>query len=650
MTPRKKHTVFLSRVSSEFKELTDRVRSYDDAYPWLRLIDQEAPGTQPTRNAAPLTVAKIKEWISDSDTVFHYVGLHHGATAKVPITDCRELADLLDASCYKTLESLRLHFRNSLPTDSPDHSPDQWITYTMLEAVLAIGLGKELLIFWLDPKLPNAVTGTNHKPDPIQEIYREWLKRNHIPGRDRLILEFPEDMIVTSTRKLQSLDRAVSLEFRANFAQNYNSVWESVAAMADPDTTQNERANYWSNIRQGKYSCTIDWIGSAVEISDPSQPHALAPEPIFFQVPDSEKSNEHSWLIPIASKLHRLRIDQGVIQSQPWPEIGGHSFRACCLANLDVWVLCESDHQYFLHCLKSNGSSEKFTLHGFQTHGFHPVHLTCDDGSFYLTYQGQMRRISFTSEPNSCNASTPLDSDNQAKIESSSRFVEQLSLPRSFPFRRGFHGQTYDSRIHNDTAWVSWAVVKERQKIHGITINPGGFLDLFKTVDVTFTGPYEATHIKRLQNGIVVWEIYPADDTSPLHLPLFHSRRSDFQWVYRETDHHIFRRSESETQVEQVLSVLPNHQGGFVPSCFIQHSKIQNDNSRFRVWLLPKAISSRFAQCILPFTQHLTPLPKPPIDSMSSLACANFSSNDDPNPWIATMSEWHQTLWNECQE
>lgn len=646
MNPRKKHTVFLSRVSLEFKELTDRLRSYDDAYPWLRLIDQEAPGTQPTKYAAPLTVAKIKEWISDSDTVFHYVGLHHGATAKVPNTECKELADLLDASCYRTLESLRSHFRDAFQTDTPD----QWITYTMLEAVLAIGLGKELLIFWLDPKLPNAVTGTNHNPDPIQESYREWLKRNHIPGRDRLILEFPEDMIVTSTRKLQSLDRAVSLEFRANFAQNYNSVWESVAAMADPDTTQNERENYWSNIRQGRYSCTIDWIGSAVEISDPSQRHALAPEPIYFQVPDSEKSNDHSWLIPIASKLHRLRIDQRGIRSEAWPEIGGHSFRACCLANPDVWVLTEANHQYFLHRLDSDASSEKFTLHGFQTHGFNPVQLTFDDGSFYLTYQGQMRKILFDSNEKSCKASPPLDSDNQAKIESSSRFVEQLSLPRSFPFRRGFHGQTFDSRIHNDTASVSWAVVKERQKIHGITINPGGFLDLFKTVDVTFAGPYEATHIKRLQNGIVVWEIYPADGASLLHLPLFHSKSEEYQWVYRETDQYIFQRSESETQVEQVHSVLPNHQGGFIPSCFIQHAKTQNDNSRFRVWLLPKEISSRFAQRILPFTQHLTPLPNPPIVSMSSLACANFSSNDDPNPWIATMGDWHQTLWNECQE
>jgi hypothetical protein len=646
MHPRKKHTVFLSRVSTEFKELTDRVRLSDDAYPLLRLIDQESPYGIPSSTAAPLTVNKLHDWVSNCDTVFHYVGVQSGAKARVPTSADKPLDELLDASCMPTLDSLRAHFQSVFIGSEPD----SFITYTMLEVILAIGLSKELLIFWLDPKTAIATAPGNPPIDSAQQAYRDWLYQHHLSGRDRVPLDFPEDIIASSARKLQSLDRAVALEYRANFAQNQNPLWEAIALIADPNTNQDEANSHWTEIRDRTASTAIDWIRDAVEVSDPHNPRSVAPDPIYYQVPESEDSNQHNWLVPVRSQLHRIVIDQQTIRNEAWPGIPGHSVRACCVAEQSVWVLCEDQLQYALHRLEPNGQKQTFRLEGFQTHGLHPIQLSYAQGSFYLNYQGTMWQApcdlanrEWTAKP--CNRAS------QSAIGTLSGFVEQLSLPRSFPFHRGFDGQTYDTRS-SDAGDAAWAIVKERHKLFGITLFRGCFLDLFKTVDVTLDGPYEECKVQRTRNGLVAWDIIPADGDAALRVPLFACSAKFGAWKCLGTETRIVQSAQSAQQTERVCQVRPDTPGDFVPNCFTQHSKSDGDGdrSRFRVWLFPRRIDAQIAQQMLPFTQHFTPLPSPPIDSPENLATANAKAFDDLDSWLADWDPWYQKLWRQCQE
>lgn len=640
MDPRKKHTVFLSRVSSEFKEFTDRIRASKIAYPWLRLIDQEAPDGKTEKVAAKITTDKLRDWIRESDTVFHYVGYRSGSVANIPpSSDLAGIEQALDATCNEHLQSLRAHFESTLTTDSVDAH----ITYTMIEAILALGFGKDLFLFWLDEPRPHGTTIQSPAPDPAQNSYREWIYQKHITGRTRISMHFPEDSIVSSHRQLQSLNNAIALEYRANFSLNQTPIWESVEHLADPATSTDDLESLWKSLREKSKSTSIDWIRHTVDVRDDKGSHALAPEPIFRTIPSTEQSLHHEWLIPCRSKLHRLTIDSSELRSEAWPSIPGQSVRAACIADSSIWVLTEtSTRQFFLRQLCDFGSSKDFPLSGFNTHGFHPIQLTYGDGRFWLTYQGQVWQVSIDLLKPIWNA-LPVEQDQQSSRQTSSGFAEQISLPRSFPFRRGFEGHTYDSRSLDQTE-TPWAVVKDRQKLVGITIQPGCFLDLFKTVDIEFDQYFHANLLEFPIIGnppIVHGRLYSADKSQYIDVPLFPCRpECTVSWRHKQSKLQIFETAVStQTIAWGLLQICPQCDGQFEPSCFVARERT-NNQTRLRVWLIPVAANGTLCTVMNPFLNSLEALPKSPLCSLDDV---ERFRNDGIN--AAQWSSWHRSLW-----
>lgn len=603
----KKKIVFLSRVSGEFSELTDAIREEGlRAYPMLQICDQKNPPGGSMETAAELTVSKIHEWISLSSHVFQYVGREAGYSAEVPATEMTQLRQLLDPVSQHILEGLLESFRSEGVEASE-------LTYTQVEAVIAMALKKNPLILLLEPLAD--------RMQPALKAYRDWLMNRYLPGRDRIASGNKHDLVVATHRKLGELNDQTAMEALVRSVAE-EPLWDTVLTWSQPfNTTDRDIERASRDIRHYVHSIAIDWIDARVDCGTcPGPPYlgkGLAREQDGFT---------RNWLIPFDDETGVLSNRSG-----HWDyrilSVRGRSLCASCFHEGSFWVLTRGEKgRYSLRCLGPVHDGIETEVHGFATHNIEPIQLGHSEQGFQLSCAGSHWCLAEPAAPGQPYKALSFP----APVGSLDMVVPQFPKQAAFPFRRYFGGATYESN-HSQP---KWALVNCKGRISHITLRPGLFTDAFRTVDLTVEGLWNAFEVSG-HSGIVSLFIRSNDMDKTEAIPLFPAL-GPVSWKKFASRLPLLTQDFGE----QLYEIRPLHAAQFAPFCFLNRkvTGTPNQETRFQVWLIPARFSRDLMGGLKPFLCDLEPLPVSPI-------CGVLPAGIRPE----FHSPWWQLLWEQCQ-
>lgn len=627
--------VFLSRASAEFHAITAQLCADSSKYDWLRLYDQANPPEAPRTESSALTIEKLLSWISRCDHVFHYVGAVPGSALKVPGNELRDLADCVDARCRRPLESLQE--RLGRPANGARRPLE--VTYTMAEAVIAIGLGKDLVVFWLNER-DVAIRDVSTCDEQGQQAYRDWLYEYYLRGRDRIPLDFREDALAASHRQLQRLNEAAALQqmARSTVALSLqDAIWRASSEQAlDTNTT-----SFWEEFRDSAQPTDLEWIVCKSDLDQSARAwHDPAPEPIYKVLPAPGRLNTERWLIPYDNHFTRLEISEDGPSWRHWLGIRGKDVRALCVSDADVWILREFESRYYLHRLEPDGTDTATLVDGFSTHGFSPIRLWSVGPHFYLASAGHVWCLE-RDAANNRRIARLIDSESGDSIGTPAPGVaEQVSIAHTFSVRRYFRGRTYDSGATGDRRW---ALVNEQGVLLHLTIRSGSFLDAFKTLDVTFEENWECDVPVSL-DGVVFLHVFDAARATKSQLPLFPHRGEQVSWMLAQTHIPLIKLGVKLGGAALVDELRPVGQRRFSSHCFVsRHYDDVNDTTRLRVWLLPARLTPEILTPLRNMVCGLEPLPATPIHEVAQIT-RKFDARRIDDDWAS----WWATLWRSC--
>lgn len=616
----KERSLFLSRATSEFESLTDTIRTEGArAFSHVEIFDQKNPPGNPASGVADITVAKIHEWIRNSSYVFHYVGFETGGAARLPSqNEIDGLRKLLDMHSHRVLDSLVAEFREGGLNECD-------ITYTQLEGVIAIALNREPLVFLLDSDKSEIA--------PSQRIYRNWLRKFYLQGRDRIASRLVDDLQTATFRVLARINRELMLEYLLR-ATRETPLWETIYTLAQPETSESDIEKKVKEIRDWTGVRDVDLVADSLSIVDGNAPESISKELLGLQTEEASPR----WFVTSDNKLSQISIKSGRWIVRDYP-ISKSEVRAVCVHDRKCAVLVERAGKYFVLVLDDAVIECELKVRGFATHNFEHIRLLRSDGAYCLICVSCTWQLSERVE----NGIRYLWAKAQSSIgEASSGMIRQYSERSPFPLRRRFRGAIYDADFREkptgigESTHFTWAITRVEDRLECVTYRPADFLELFKTVDLALDGNWNAYEVES-EGGIARLKLEVEESEGFAFVPLFPTKEIEVQWTKVPAELPLLVSKDSRNIH---YAVLPKRRAKLEPFCFIERSIEKSDCSqlktRIRVWLIPQRWNGNLIRQLKEFLCDANTAPVTPIRQLEGKIEAAFHD------------KWWDNLWNHC--
>lgn len=597
--------VFLSRVSGEFSDLGDSIRDEgNEAFPMLLITDQNHPPAVVQSRTSTITVNKIWEWIRASDHVFLYIGTLSGAEAKVPPSERKLLEALLDPNSQQDLDNLLNELRSA-------KVPETDLTYTQLEGVISIGLRKEPLVFWLE----------GEALDSSQSVYRSWIRKHYLSGRDRFQASDVEGLSQGSRRRLQELNTRAQLE-QLSRSTSESPLWEIIRILAQPGTGDDELLEKSAEIRKYSHSLEMDWIEGRIDCCSP------LPDYVFRALDRTNDPNSRCWLF-LGQESSAILDNAAGKWEKSIVEYSSIQHRAECFHEGDFWCIAEDRGAYSLRRLGPASAFESRGIAGLNVKSFDPMALFHSGSHFHLRGAGRFHRIDEAPDASELLAKAVA----APSCVRTSNAIPVFPEPYAFPFRRGFSGSVYECQSSENDRW---ALAKTEDRATFLSFRPGSFLDLFQTVDVSLEGIWDFLGAECCIDGI--WHLtVRRGEGITTSVPLF--RNDDFPVKsWRKNRCTVPLLSKDLGGRGKIYEMVPDTLSKFDPFCFVHREVIENvendGSTRIRVWLVPSVFNRSIIERLDRLTNGLEPLPHSPICSFES------------SELIDSLEGWWLELWN----